>query len=492
MLFGPPVRHHVRDLGSAIWSSTTITSCLASRASAPRNWPVHGYHFAGQAVRPTRKILVCRVRRACVDGLPVVAAQCSQRQPQGTAACRAAGVIRDLRARFGLAALILWVRGSAPGHEDLGEQRGGGGAGGPGLSDRRCRGVPATRSWTLAAWCRGRRRSGCALRQVSSRGGRARQPKKNGSQVQEVTGKGSETRRFLVHSPERERHERKLRKKRAGESAQALGVGCVPPAGGGPAASSCGGLAKRVEEAGRERPAGTKAAQGRSPPRLPGGRASSESGRRWSARSWTAYARSACRRDGSCGANHGHRYYEWRLDEAGQLEYGRARIASRRGGARGTGCCQTPGARAGSGGGGAGPTQDLVARHGRRQFRTMKDVLELRTWCARTTCASCAARWTACRRPLPHSTARPSRPRRPCSATTRMPRCASASGLGRPPTSSSFQPTNSSPLAHENVPQQLKSDAVGFLRAKIAPNWRDWLESVGALGDLRANVYFMG
>ena len=82
-----------------------------------------------------------------------------------------------------------------------------------------------------------------------------------------------------------------------------------------------------------------------------------------------------------------------------------------------------------------------------------------RTCCARTTCASCAARWTACRRPLPNSTARPSRRRRPCSATTRMPSCASASGLGRPPTSSSFQPTNSSPLAHENVPQQLKSDA---------------------------------
>ena len=71
------------------------------------------------------------------------------------------------------------------------------------------------------------------------------QPKKNGSQVQEVTGKGSETRRFLVHSPEREAEQRKLAAALIGESAGRI-----------------------------------------------------------------------------LGANHGHRYYEWRLDEAGQLEYG--------------------------------------------------------------------------------------------------------------------------------------------------------------------------
>ena len=62
-----------------------------------------------------------------------------------------------------------------------------------------------------------------------------------------------------------------------------------------------------------------------------------------------------------------------------------------------------------------------------------------RTCCAPTTCASCAARWTACHRPSLNSTAGPSRRPPPCSATTRKPRYASASGHGLLTASSGFR-----------------------------------------------------
>lgn len=43
--------------------------------------------------------------------------------------------------------------------------------------------------------------------------GRGREAQGRGTRVQGVTGKGSGTRRFLACSPERKRHERKLRRK---------------------------------------------------------------------------------------------------------------------------------------------------------------------------------------------------------------------------------------------------------------------------------------
>ena len=146
------------------------------------------------------------------------------------------------------------------------------------------------------------------------------QPKKNGSQVQEVTGKGSETRRFLVHSPERERHERKLRKKEQAKVRKRLERLRERVAGGEFLRRAAKEWKRRAGKAGREK-AGKAVHQA-------AGRESEEQEREARKQEREAEERKlAASLIGESagrilGANHGHRYYEWRLDEAGQLEYG--------------------------------------------------------------------------------------------------------------------------------------------------------------------------
>ena len=152
----------------------------------------HGY---SRDKRPANPQILVGV--AMVDGLPVSHTVFAGNRKDSTTV---QGVIRDLRARFGLGRFVF--------------------VGDRGMKSESSVAAVEKEGLGYLMAVQGRRNPvmDAALAAVKEDGWMAcegwdRQPKKNGSQVQEVTGKGSETRRFLVHSPERERHERKLRKK---------------------------------------------------------------------------------------------------------------------------------------------------------------------------------------------------------------------------------------------------------------------------------------
>ncbi len=119
------------------------------------------------------------------------------------------------------------------------------------------------------------------------------QARQNGSRVQEVTRKGERVRRLLVYSPEREQHERKLREAQQEKVRQKL-ERLAARVAAGEFARQAERKRKAVasgEEAGK--PAEAKAA---------------------AARIGDAAGRILAR-------DNGQRYYDWRLGEAGQLEY---------------------------------------------------------------------------------------------------------------------------------------------------------------------------
>ena len=127
----------------------------------------------------------------------------------------------------------------------------------------------------------------------------AGQAKANGSRVQEVTREGERVRRLVVHSPERERHERKLRERQQGKVRQKLERLAARVADGE--------FARKAE---RERKAREKQAA------EDGG---DVSGKREEAQDEAALIGDAAGR--ILARDHGQRYYDWRLREGGQLEY---------------------------------------------------------------------------------------------------------------------------------------------------------------------------
>ena len=125
--------------------------------------------------------------------------------------------------------------------------------------------------------------------------------KRNGSRVQEVTREGERVRRFLVHSPEREQHERKLREAQQEKVRQKLERLAERVAAGEFARK-----AERERKA-REKRAAAAAASGEEPGKQ-------EEARDAAARIGEVAGRILAR-------DNGQRYYDWRLGEAGQLEY---------------------------------------------------------------------------------------------------------------------------------------------------------------------------
>ena len=137
------------------------------------------------------------------------------------------------------------------------------------------------------------------------------QAKKNGSRVQEVTREGERVRRFLVHSPERERHERKLREAQQEKVRQKLERLAERVA--------AGEFARKAE---RERKAREKR---RWRPRRPGRRPGSR-------------RRPGTRRGGSWRGTTGSATTTGGWGRGGSWSTGRTRTARWRSGARGTGC----------------------------------------------------------------------------------------------------------------------------------------------------------
>ena len=224
----------------------------------PQDLARHGYSRDSRPANPQILVGV-----AMVDGLPVSHTVCAGNRKDSTTVQE---VIRDLRARCGLGRFVfVGDRGmKSESSVEAVEEAGLGylmavqGRRNPVMDAALAAAKPE--SWVACEGWDG-------------------QAKKNGSQVQEVTGQQSRTRRFLVHSPERERHERKLRKKEQAKVRQRL---------------------ERLRE-----------------------RVASGEFLRRAAKEWKLAASLIGESAGRIlGANHGHRYYEWRLDEAGQLEYG--------------------------------------------------------------------------------------------------------------------------------------------------------------------------
>ncbi len=127
----------------------------------------------------------------------------------------------------------------------------------------------------------------------------AGQAKQNGSQVQEVTREGERVRRLVVHSPERERHERKLRGAQQEKVRQKLERLAARVA--------AGEFARKAE---RERKVREKRA--------------AEDGGEGSGKPEEAKDEAALIGDAAgriLARDHGQRYYDWRLGETGELEY---------------------------------------------------------------------------------------------------------------------------------------------------------------------------
>ena len=127
----------------------------------------------------------------------------------------------------------------------------------------------------------------------------AGQARQNGSQVQEVTREGERVRRLVVHSPERERHERKLRGAQQEKVRQKLERLAARVA--------AGEFARKAE---RERKVREKRA--------------AEDGGEGSGKPEEAKDEAALIGDAAgrvLARDHGQRYYDWRLGETGELEY---------------------------------------------------------------------------------------------------------------------------------------------------------------------------
>ena len=130
------------------------------------------------------------------------------------------------------------------------------------------------------------------------------QAKRNGSQVQEVTRKGERVRRFLVHSPEREQHERKLREAQQEKVRQKLERLAERVA--------AGEFARQAERERQARERELAAAGGRA-------EGQDEGPKDAALQDEAALIGDAAGR--ILARDNGQRYYDWRLDEAGQLQY---------------------------------------------------------------------------------------------------------------------------------------------------------------------------
>ena len=118
--------------------------------------------------------------------------------------------------------------------------------------------------------------------------------KQNGSRVQEVTKSGERVRRLLVHSPEREQHERQLREAQQEKVRQRL---------------------ERLAERAREGEFARQAERARKRAAEAGPESGSETEPPEEAELIAAAAGKILARD------NGQRYYDWGLDKAGQLRY---------------------------------------------------------------------------------------------------------------------------------------------------------------------------
>ena len=219
---------------------------------------------------------------AMVDGLPVAHTVFAGNRKDATTVQE---VIADLRQRFGLGRFVF--------------------VGDRGMkSEANVAALEAEGLGYLLA-VQGRRspRMEAALERVKEEGWQAcegvdRKARENGSRVQEVTLKGERVRRFLVHSPEREQHERKLREAQQEKVRQKLERLAARVA--------AGEFARKAE---RERKAREKraAASGEEP------------GKPEEAQDAAALIGDAAGR--ILARDNGQRYYDWRLGAAGQLEY---------------------------------------------------------------------------------------------------------------------------------------------------------------------------
>ena len=313
----------------------------------------HGYSRDGRPANPQILVGV-----AMVDGLPVShTVFAGNRKDHATVQ----EVIEDLRARFGLGRFVfVGDRGMKSEHSvEAVEQQGLG-----------CLlAVQGRRNPVMDAALAAAEEEGWAACE-----GWDGRPKKNGSRVQEVTEKGSRTRRFLVHSPERERHERKLRRKEQGQVRKRLERLRERVASGEFERRAAKQLKKRAAEAGREE-AGQAVRQeaGREPAKRE--REEEEKKKREAEVRKLAASLIGESAGRILAANHGHRYYEWRLEEGGQLEYGESANCERERQREGHWLLETEEAELGAVEA-VRACQDLWRVEA--AFRTMKDVLELR------------------------------------------------------------------------------------------------------------------
>ena len=218
-----------------------------------------------------------------VDGLPVSHTVLAGNRRDST---RVQEVIADLRERFGLGRFVF------VGDRGMKSEASVAALEGEGLG------------YLLAA--RGRRspRMEETLGRVREEGwqaceGAGGKVKENGSRVQEVTLEGERARRLLVHSPEREKHERKLR-----EAQQEKVRGKLERLAKGVARGEFERQAERERKAREERKAAAGGQEAGEP----------EEAKDAAARIGEAAGRILAR-------DNGQRYYDWRLGEGGQLEY---------------------------------------------------------------------------------------------------------------------------------------------------------------------------
>ncbi len=219
---------------------------------------------------------------AMVDGLPVSHTLLEGDRRDSTTV---QAVVADLRQRFGLGRFVL-------------------------VGDR---GMKSTASlaaleeeglgYLMAAKGRRNPRMEEALQRLQEGGWQAcqdaaGQAKQNGSRVQEVTQQGESVRRIVVHSPERERHERKLREAQQQKVRQKLQR-----------------LAERVAEGEFAKRAERARAQAGEQPATGSGEADQAAELKDAAALIGEAAGRILARD------NGQRYYDWRLDEGGQLQY---------------------------------------------------------------------------------------------------------------------------------------------------------------------------
>ena len=237
----------------------------------------HGY---SRDKRPGNRQVLLGV--AMIDGLPLAHTVFEGNRRDCTTVRE---VVEDLRVRFGLGRFVLvGDRGmrSESGLEGLRE-------GGSGyLMAVQGRRNPAMDAALEAA------REGAWEPCVGADG----KPQADGSQVQEVTGEGAARRRFLVHSPERERHERELREQAREKVRKRL---------------------ERLQERVREGEFLRAARKELGERGAPEGEAAKEERERRERELAANEAGAAAGR--ILHAAHGQRYWDWRLAGDGRLEY---------------------------------------------------------------------------------------------------------------------------------------------------------------------------